>query len=243
MLLLQIGDRPFRRAGDTADLETHGVNREKAESIQDAIALIELYDFDVVTIDLDIVPNGASARDHAVLRAVRAVSRVPIVALTTSADPQVTIRALDLGADDVLTRLCSLEETLARLRAVVRRTEGHAQTVLRWGPLELSMSDRAVRIDGAPVRLGPKEFALLELLMLKRGRPVNKTACLSHLYGVDEYPDLKTIDVIVCRLRRKLAACGLPDIVANIWGMGFAVKPDPGQSRLAAGPTALMAAE
>ncbi len=243
MLLLQIGDRPFRRAGDTADLDTQGVHREKAESIQDAIALIELYDFDVVTIDLDIVPNGASARDHAVLRAIRAVSRVPIVALTTSADPQVTIRALDLGADDVLTQLCRLEETLARLRAVVRRTEGHAQTVLRWGPLELSMADRSVHINGAPVRLGRKEFGLLELLMLKRGHPVSKNACLSHLYGVDEYPDMKTIDVIVCRLRRKLAACGLPDIVANIWGLGFAVKPEPGQSRLPAAQSALLAAE
>lgn len=235
MLLLQIGERPFRRAGDAIDLEAQGVHREKAESMQDAIALIELYDFDVVMIDLDMAPNGSSVPDHPALRAIRAVSRIPIVALTTSDDPRATVLALDLGADDVLTRLCGLEETLARLRAVIRRTEGHAQTVLRWGKLELSMSDRSVRIDGTLVRLGPKEFTLLELLILKRGRPVNKTACLSHLYGVDEYPDHKAIDVLVCRLRRKLAAYGLLDVVANIWGLGFAVKREPALPRLEAG--------
>ena len=231
MLLLQIGERPFRRAGDATGLESQGVHREKAESIADAIALIELYEFDVVMIDLDIAPNEATTPDHPALRAIRAASRVAIVASTTSSDPRVVVQALDLGADDVLTRLCGFDETLARLRAVVRRTEGHAQTTLRWGTLELSISDRTVRIDGAPIRLGPKEFALLELLMLKRGRPVSKTACLSHLYGVDEYPDPKTIDVIVCRLRRKLAACGVTDIVANIWGMGFAIERDPALPR------------
>lgn len=224
MLLLQIGERPFRRAQDEIDLESKGVHREQAESTDDAVALIGLYEYDIVLIDLDVVPRGASPLDHAAIRAIRAISPIPLVALTTSPDPRVTIRALDLGADDVLTQLCKLDETLARLRAVTRRSSGHAQSVLRWGALELCVTNREVRIGESIVRLGPKEYMLLELLLLKRGRAVTKITCLNHLYRIDEYPDLKTIDVVVCRLRKKLGAYGLPDIISNIWGLGFAIK-------------------
>lgn len=224
MLLLQIGERPFRRAQDEIDLESAGVHRDRAESTQDAVALVGLYDYDVVVIDLDVIPRGASPLDHAAVRAIRAISPIPIIGLTTSPDPLVTVRALDLGADDVLTQLCKLDETLARLRAVIRRVGGHTQSTLRWGALEVSMTNREVRIKDTVVRLGPKEYSLLELLLLKRGSPVTRTACLNHLYGVDEYPDLKTVDVMVCRLRKKLSAHGLQDIISNIWGLGFAIK-------------------
>jgi two-component system cell cycle response regulator CtrA len=220
MLILQIGDKPFRCEPDFVELEGRGFRRERVNSLDDAIPFIELYDFDVILADLDI--SGGSRFDT--IREIRAVSNVPIIGITTSVDPRVKIGALDLGADDVLTQLCSLDETLARVRAVVRRWQGHVDSKLRCGRLELNLVAHEVRVDGIPLRLGPKEYLLLEFLILKRGAAVSKTACMTHLYGTDEYPEAKTIDVVLCRLRKRLAPQGMADMIESVWGYGFRLK-------------------
>jgi DNA-binding response OmpR family regulator len=222
MLILQVGDRPFRRDQDFADLETRGFHRERTDSLEEAISFIELYDFDVILTDLDI---GRTSGTDAI-REIRAVSNIPIIGITTSVDPRVKIIALDLGADDVLTQMVGLDETLARVRAVVRRRFGHVDSSLRCGRLELSLVAHQARVDGVPLRLGPKEYLLLEFLILKRGTAVSKTACMNHLYGTDEYPEAKTIDVVLCRLRKRLAPHGLAEMIESVWGYGFKLK-DP----------------
>ena len=242
MLILQIGDRPFRRDQKFADLDGRGFHRERTDSLEEAISFIELYDFDVILADLDI--PKISGFDT--VREIRAVSNVPIIGITTSVDPRVKIVALDLGADDVLTQMCGLDETLARVRAVVRRRFGHVDSKLRCGRLELDLVAHEVRIDGAPLRLAPKEYKLLEFLILKRGSAVSKTACVTHLYGTDEYPGAKTIDVVLCRLRKRLAPHRLADMIENVRGYGFKLTdPDtdgaitrtaPGVRRGAMGP-------
>jgi DNA-binding response OmpR family regulator len=133
----------------------------------------------------------------------------------------VKIAALDMGADDILTELCCVEETLARIRAVVRRRFGHSQSTLRSGRLQLSLVGREARVDDVPLRLGPKEYLLLEFLILKGGSAVSKTACMAHLYGTDDYPEAKTIDVVLCRLRKRLAPFGLADAIESVWGFGY----------------------
>jgi DNA-binding response OmpR family regulator len=228
MLVLQIGDRPFRRDQDATELEGRGFHRETTDSLEEAISFIELYDFDVILADLDI--RGTPGFD--IIRQVRAVSNIPIIGITTSIDPRMKIHALDLGADDVLTQLCSVEEILARVRAVVRRRFGHVDSKLRCGRLELSLVVHEARVDDVPLRLGPKEYLLLEFLILKRGSPVSKTACMTHLYGTDEYPEAKTIDVVLCRLRKRLAPFGLSDMIQSVWGYGFKLQ-DPGSDRAA----------
>jgi two-component system, cell cycle response regulator CtrA len=222
MLVLQIGDRPFRRDQDLMELEGRGFHRETTDTLEEAISFIELYDFDVILADLDI--RGTPGFD--IIREIRAVSNVPIIGITTSIDPRMKILALDLGADDVLTQLCSVDEILARVRAVVRRRFGHVDSKLRCGRLELSLVVHEARIDDVPLRLGPKEYLLLEFLILKRGSAVSKTACMTHLYGTDEYPEAKTIDVVLCRLRKRLAPYGLSDMIESVWGYGFKLK-DP----------------
>jgi DNA-binding response OmpR family regulator len=222
MLVLQIGDRPLRRDQDSTELEGRGFHRETTDTLEEAISFIELYDFDVILADLDI--RGTPGFD--IIREIRAVSNVPIIGITTSIDPRMKILALDLGADDVLTQLCSVDEILARVRAVVRRRFGHVDSKLRCGRLELSLVVHEARIDDVPLRLGPKEYLLLEFLILKRGSPVSKTACMTHLYGTDEYPEAKTIDVVLCRLRKRLAPYGLSDMIESVWGYGFKLK-DP----------------
>lgn len=223
MLLLQIGNKPLQRTEDARELRRRGVNREMAADAGEAFEFLKLYRFDAILLDLEL--HGMAGVD--VIRRIRASGcQAPILAVTVATDPRVRVQALDLGADDVLTALCAIDELLARLRAVIRRSGGHSQSVLRAGSLELSLDSREVRVDGAPLHLTPKEYALLELLMLKRGVSLSKGACLNHLYGTEEEPELKTVDVIVCRLRKKLAAVGLPTLVQNVWGRGYKVA-DP----------------
>ena len=228
MLILQIGDRPLRRDQDSRDLEGRGFHRETTETLEEAISFIELYDFDIILADLDL--RGTSGLD--IIREIRAVSNVPIIGITTSIDPRTKILALDLGADDVLTQLCGVDEILARVRAVVRRRFGHVDSKLRCGRLELSLVAHEARIDDVPLRLGPKEYLLLEFLILKRGSAVSKTACMTHLYGTDEYPEAKTIDVVLCRLRKRLAPYGMSDMIESVWGYGFKLKDPVGDTAM-----------
>ena len=143
---------------------------------------------------------------------------------------QAKVKALDQGADDFLITPCDPEELLARIRAVVRRSQGHANSVLTLGPVELAA--------GSP--RGPRErrvavcravnIGVLELLFLKQGVILNKNAFLKHLYcGMDE-PEMKTIDVIICRLRKKLATAGVPNLIDTVWGCGYILR-DPSLDR------------
>ena len=186
MLLLQVGNKPLQRTEDARELRRRGVNREMAADAGEAFEFLKLYRFDAILLDLEL--HGMAGVD--VIRRVRASGcQAPILAVTMATDPRVRVQALDLGADDVLTALCAIDELLARLRAVIRRSGGHSHSVLRAGSLELSLDSREVRVDGAPLHLTPKEYALLELLMLKRGVSLTKGACLNHLYGTEEEPD------------------------------------------------------
>jgi two-component system cell cycle response regulator CtrA len=217
MLILQVGEQPSRRDQDWAALEQQGIQRERTDTLEEAIAFLELYEFDVVIADMDFCRKSG----FDLIRQIRLISSVPIIGITTSIDPRVKIAALDMGADDVLTQLCGLDEMLARVRAVVRRRFGHAQSTLRSGRLQLSLVGREARVDDIPLRLGPKEYLLLEFLILKGGSAVSKSACMAHLYGTDEYPEAKTIDVVLCRLRKRLAPYGLADAIESVWGFGY----------------------
>jgi DNA-binding response OmpR family regulator len=217
MLMLQMGGRGLRFDEDPGDLERIGVHREVTDSAQEAIAFLGLYDFDIVLLDLDL-RKGAGVD---LIREIRLVSRVPIIGITTSADPRTRVCALDLGADDVIAEMCSREEVLARIRAVVRRRFGHSNSTLRFSRLELDLVAREARVDQLTLRLGPKEYQLLEFLLLKHGSAVSKTSCLSHLYGTDDFPEAKTLDVVLCRLRKRLAPFGLADAIESVWGFGY----------------------
>jgi two-component system, cell cycle response regulator CtrA len=218
MLLLQIGTKPLRRAEDAHELRRRGLNREHAGTGAEALEFLRLYRFDAILLDLEL--RDMPALD--LIRRMRASGcHTPILTVTAQSDPLVRVKALDLGADDVLSAFCPVDELMARLRAVIRRSGGHTKSTLTAGPLELCLDSREVKVSGQSLHLTPKEYALLELLMLKRGVSLSKGACLNHLYGTDEEPELKTVDVIVCRLRKKLAAVGLPALVQNVWGCGY----------------------
>jgi two-component system cell cycle response regulator CtrA len=223
MLVLQVGEKPLRRAADGDELIRRGVRRHKVQSGQDALEYLTLTPYDVVLLDLDLPALGQD-----LVRCIRHANQsVPIIGFTTGMDEGSKVRALDMGADDVQTGACPIDELLARVRAILRRTEGRSQSILQFGALELSMDTREVFAHGERIRFTPKEYAIFEFLARKRGRPVSKSACLSYLYGGEEEPDPKIIDVIICRVRKKLVSAGVRHLIDNVRGYGFKLISDP----------------
>jgi len=153
--------------------------------------------------------------------------QVPVIALVRQLAPRERARLLDAGADDVVALPCEAEEFAARVRAVGRRARGFTQSVLQCGPVELHMNSRLARVNGQDLRLSPTEFRVLQLLMLRKGALVTKTSLMDALYNDPDEPEIKSIDVLMHRLRKRLAAGGAAALISTVWGAGYIVR-DPG---------------
>ena len=110
------------------------------------------------------------------------------------------------------------------MKAIVRRSKGYSQPTLRVGALQLNLESREVMVSGEPVHLTGKEYAMLELMVLRKGTVLTKEAFLNHLYGGMDEPEVKIIDVFICKLRKKLAAAGAGEIIGTVWGRGYTVR-------------------
>jgi two-component system cell cycle response regulator CtrA len=224
MLVLHVGEKPFRRAGDAETARQRGVRAEQVASGEEAMEFLRLYDYDIVLLDL----NLPDISGHELIRRMRAAGMtVPVLAFADVVPARIRVQALDLGADDFLSGPCDIDELLARMRAIVRRTLGHTNSSLCFGGVELNMNSRDVRVNGARLSLSRREYSVLELLFLKQGVILTKGTFLNHLYCGVEEPEMKTIDVIVCRLRKKLAAAGVPTLIDTVWGSGYILRESP----------------
>jgi two-component system cell cycle response regulator CtrA len=141
------------------------------------------------------------------------------------------VRALGFGADDYVTKPFHRVELVARIHAIVRRSKGHSQSVIRTGKLAVNLDAKTVEVDGARVHLTGKEYAMLELLSLRKGTTLTKEMFLNHLYGGMDEPELKIIDVFICKLRKKLSvATGGKNYIETVWGRGYVLRePDEGE--------------
>ncbi len=193
-------------------------------SQHDAIEHMRSTPYDILFLDLDH-PDLSGCESLTALR--RTKPQIPIFAFTKQTDIALKVRVLDLGADDVLTGLCAIDELLARIRSVLRRLEGHPTSTLSFGPIEVLMDVRDVRVNQVTLRLTPREYRFVELLVRKRGSPVSKESCLAYLYADRAEPDAKAIDVLISRVRKKLVAAGAGDIVKNVWGYGYKLNIGP----------------
>ncbi len=116
----------------------------------------------------------------------------------------------------------------------MRRAKGHSESVIRTGKLLVNLDSRTVEVDGAPLRLTGKEYGILELLSLRKGTTLTKEMFLNHLYGGMDEPELKIIDVFVCKLRKKLSqATGGDNYIETVWGRGYVLR-DPAPADAAA---------
>jgi two-component system cell cycle response regulator CtrA len=151
--------------------------------------------------------------------------RTPVLILSGMAQMDDKIKGLGYGADDYLTKPFDKRELIARIQAIIRRSRGHSQSVIKTGKLEVNLDSKSVEIDGKAVHLTGKEYAILELLSLRKGTTLTKEMFLNHLYGGMDEPELKIIDVFVCKLRKKLAtASGGDNFIETVWGRGYVLR-------------------
>jgi two-component system cell cycle response regulator CtrA len=201
---------------------------------EDGIDLAKLYDYDLILLDLNL-PDMSG---HEVLRQLRlARIETPILILTGADDTENKIKSFGFGADDYLTKPFHREELVARIHAIIRRSKGHSQSVIRTGEVNVNLDAKTVDVDGVAVHLTGKEYQMLELLSLRKGTTLTKEMFLNHLYGGMDEPELKIIDVFICKLRKKLAeATGGHNYIETVWGRGYVLRePTAGDmQRLAA---------
>ncbi len=196
---------------------------------EEALEMARHYDYDAILLDL-MLPDMDGLD---VLRRLRAAAQsIPVLVLTGLSRPQAKVAAFNAGADDVMTKPFDRAELVARVKAIVRRSKGHSQSALQVGPMLLNLDTTEVSVDGSPVHLTGKEYAILELLTLRRGMVLTKEAFLNHLYGGLDEPEMKIIDVFICKLRKKLAAAGAPNLIGTVWGRGYIMRePDAAPAR------------
>ncbi|MFT4916498.1 MAG: two-component system cell cycle response regulator CtrA [Yoonia sp.] len=236
MRVLLVEDDPTTSKSIELMLTHANLNVYATDLGEEGIDLAKLYDYDLILLDLNLPDmNG-----HEVLRQLR-MSRIstPILILTGDDSTEGKIKGFGFGADDYLTKPFHREELIARIHAIIRRSKGHAQSIIKTGRISVNLDAKTVDVGGATVHLTGKEYQMLELLSLRKGTTLTKEMFLNHLYGGMDEPELKIIDVFICKLRKKLRnATDGENHIETVWGRGYVLRdPEVGanEERIAVG--------
>jgi two-component system, cell cycle response regulator CtrA len=208
-----------------AFLIAQGLATEVTDIGEEALELLRHYDFDMVVLTLALRDMEGSA----FIRRMRLAGRtMPVLALSSSLNPRSRVQAFAAGADDVVDHAIDRAELVARIHAIARRSRGHSQASLQVGAVGLDLERHEVVANGSVIPLTGKEYQLLRLLMLRKNMVLTKETILQQLYGGMDEPEIKIIDVFVCKIRKKLAKVGLDDFVGTVWGRGYTVRDQSG---------------
>ena len=207
-------------------LGSEGFNVYCTDLGEEGLDLGKLYDYDIIILDL----NLPDMHGYDVLKKLRlAKVETPILILSGMKEPDDKVKGLVFGADDYLTKPFDKAELVARINAIVRRSKGHAQSIIKTGRLSVNLDTRAVEVDDEPIHLTGKEYGILELLSLRKSTTLTKEMFLNHLYGGMDEPELKIINVFVCKLRKKIAsATGGDHYIETVWGRGYVLRDPAG---------------
>jgi two-component system, cell cycle response regulator CtrA len=232
MRVLLVEDDSATAASIEMMLRAEGFICDTTDLGEDGLEIGKLYDYDIIILDL-MLPD---IDGYEVLRRLRAARvRTPILILSGLGELDNKIKGLGFGADDFLTKPFDRRELIARIQAIVRRAKGHSESVIRTGKLTVNLDSRTVEVENQPLHLTGKEYGILELLSLRKGTTLTKEMFLNHLYGGMDEPELKIIDVFVCKLRKKLSlATSGENYIETVWGRGYVLRDPPADSENAA---------
>lgn len=232
MRILLVEDDPTTAKSIELMLTHANLNVYSTDLGEEGIDLAKLYDYDLILLDLGLPDmNG-----HEVLRQLRlARIETPILILSGADDTDNKIKGFGFGADDYLTKPFHREELVARIHAIIRRSKGHSQSIIKTGKIAVNLDAKTVEVEGKTVHLTGKEYQMLELLSLRKGTTLTKEMFLNHLYGGMDEPELKIIDVFICKLRKKLStATGGDNYIETVWGRGYVLR-DPQDDQMSGG--------
>jgi two-component system cell cycle response regulator CtrA len=209
-------------------LKSEGYVVDLADMGEDGLEIGKLYDYDIIVLDL-MLPD---IDGYEVLRRLRqARIKTPILILSGLSELDAKVKGLGVGADDYMTKPFHKRELIARIQAIVRRSKGHSDSVVRTGKLVVNLDTRTVEVNSQPLHLTGKEYGILELLSLRKGMTLTKEMFLNHLYGGMDEPELKIIDVFVCKLRKKLTvATAGENYIETVWGRGYVLRDPPSET-------------
>src|SRR5271154_2900587 len=235
MRVLIVEDDPMTSRSLEMSLRAEGMVVDATGLGEDGLEIGKLYEYDIILLDLGLPDMDG----YEVLRRLRA-SRVttPVLILSGLSESDKKVKGLGFGADDYLTKPFDRAELVARIQAIVRRSKGHSESIIRTGRLSVNLDRRTVDVNADPLHLTGKEYGILELLSLRKGQTLTKEQFLNHLYGGIDEPELKIIDVFICKLRKKLSnATGGTNYIETVWGRGYVLRDpaDVSPGRVAAG--------
>ncbi|MBH1990024.1 MAG: response regulator transcription factor [Alphaproteobacteria bacterium] len=229
MRVLLIEDDPTVSKSVELMLQSTNIVCDVTNLGEEGIEISKLYDYDIIILDL-MLPDMDGF--DVIKRLRNAAIKTPILILSGLSEADDKIKGFGIGADDYLTKPFNKNELVARINAIVRRARGHADATIKIGRLVINLQSHTAEVDGEGIPLTSKEYAILELLAMRKGSTLTKEMFLNHLYGGLDEPELKIIDVFVCKLRKKLSKALNGDCcIETIWGRGYVLRgPQQGES-------------
>ena len=221
MRALLVEDDLMAAKGISLMLKSGGAVVDEVDSGGEALELVRRYDYDIVVLDL-MLPD---MEGYDLVRRMRAAMiDTPVLILSGLSRPQAKVKGFVAGADDFITKPFDKAELLARIQAIIRRSKGFSQPHIKIGSLDINLESQEVFVNQTRVQLTGKEYAILELLVLRKGIVLTKEIFLNHLYGGMDEPEIKIIDVFICKLRKKLQNAGITNLIGTVWGRGYVLR-------------------
>jgi two-component system cell cycle response regulator CtrA len=221
MRILLVEDDRAAARGVAFQLRQTRIVVDIADCGNEAIELAKIYDYDGIILDL-LLPD---MEGYSVIKKIRSLKiKIPILILSSISKTQSKILGLEAGADDYMSKPFESDELIARIHAMIRRSNGLVQSKIKIGNIELNLKSKELTVLGRDLHLTSKEYAIFELLLLRKGNIISKENFLDHLYGGIDEPDSKIIDVFICKIRKKFYVAGCPDLIGTVWGRGYIIR-------------------